>query len=60
MFGRSRISCSSVSVLCAIPERNQPVLVGPQSVRSIGPAGYPCLLRKRERKPWVFQAPVEM
>ena len=45
--------------LCSCPLRNQPVLVGPQSVSSNGPTGYPCRARKRVSVGAVFHAPVD-
>ena len=41
------------------PLRNQPLLVGPQSVSSSGPAGYRCRRRNRAIVGAAFQAPVD-
>ena len=45
--------------LCSMPERNQPVLVGPQSVMSAGPEGKPWRARKERRVGTTFHAPVD-
>ena len=48
-----------LGALVLLADRNQPVLVGPQSVSSSGPTGYPLRRRKRLSGGAVFQAPVE-
>ena len=41
------------------PDRNHPVLVGPQSVNSNGPSGKPCRARNPVRVGATFHAPVD-
>ena len=45
--------------LCSMPERNRPVLVGPQSVMSIGPEGKPWRSKKERWVGTTFHAPVD-